>query len=133
VNVLLDEPVESDDKYQLVSQDGKYSRTLGAKDAKSLVDGAKRLSFTGVDPTKSYQLIHIRSAGSRRVVLPVVPFNALTEANRPALQAKHTFVTVPSQVPKTLPDRFRNDRPVDPILVAASPVLVDLMAHDPTL
>lgn len=133
VTILLDEPIESDDKYRLVSQDGKYSRTLSAKDAKPLVDGARRLSFGGIDPKRSYRLIHVRSAGSSRVVLPTMPFSALTEAGHRAPQATHTYVTVPSQVPAVLPDRFRAERPVDPILVEPSPILVGLTAHDPAL
>jgi hypothetical protein len=133
VNVLLDAPVEADDRFQLVSKDGKYAKTLAAADAQKLVEGAMSLTFTGIDPKKEYKLIHIRSADSRQLVLPANPFKALTEAGHRAPQAKHTYITVPSQVPKTLPDRYRIDRAVDPILVAPSPVLVDLTVDDPKL
>jgi hypothetical protein len=133
VNILLGEPVEADDKFQLVSKDGKYAKTLGAADAQKLVEGAMRLTFTRVDPKKEYKLVHIRSTRSRQLVLPANPFKALTEAGHPAPQAKHTYITVPSQVPKTLHDRYGIDRAVDPILVAPSPVLVDLHVDDPKL
>jgi hypothetical protein len=133
VNVLLDQPVDADDKFQLVSKDGKYAKTLGAAVAQKLVEGAMRLTFTRVDPKKEYKLIHIRSKGSRQLVVPANPFKALTEAGHHAPQAKNTYVTVPSQIAKTLPDRYHIDRPVDPILVASSPVLVDLTVDDPEL
>jgi hypothetical protein len=132
VTVLLDEPLEADDKYRLVSDDGK-SNTLSAKDAKPLVDGVRLLSFTGIDPKKQYKLTHIRKTGAERVILPMGPFTGLTKAGKRAPQAKNTYVTVSSQVPKKLPDVHRTDRPVDPILVATSPVLVDLAADDPRL
>jgi hypothetical protein len=133
VNILLDEPAEADDKFQLISKDGKYAKTLRAAEAQKLVEGAMRLTFTGVDPKKEYKLVHIRSTRSRQLVLPANPFKALTEAGHRAPQAKHTYITVPSQVPKTLPDQSHVDRAVDPILVAPSPVLVDLTVADPKL
>jgi hypothetical protein len=133
VNVLLDEPIESDDKYELVSKDGKYAKTLGAADAAGLVAGAKVLTFRKVNPKNAYKLIHIRSTGSRRLVLPVNPFDALTTKGHGPREAKNTYVTVASQVPTKLTDRYGAARPVDPILVAPSPVLVDLTVDDPRL
>jgi len=124
VTILLDEPLESDDKYQLVSKDKTYSKTLGARDARPLVDGAKRLTFSGVDAKKEYQLVQIRSKGSKRVILPMILYRGLTEAGHQAPKAKYSYLTVPSQAPRKLPDRYRADQPVDSILAAASPVLV---------
>jgi hypothetical protein len=133
VTILLDEPLESDDKYQLVSKDNKYSKTLGPKDVQPLVDGAKRLTFSGVDAKKEYQLVQIRSTGSKRVILPMIPYKGLTEAGHQAPKAKYSYLTVPSQAPRKLPDRYRTDQPVDPILVAASPVIVNVVVDDPKL
>ena len=133
VTVLLDEPLETDDKYRLVSKDGRYATTLSAQDAKPLVDGARLLSFSGIDPKKQYELTHIRSTGAERVILPMNPFTALTKAGKRASSGKYTYVTLPSQVPEKLPDVHGTDRPVDPTLVATSPVLVNLAADDPRL
>ena len=131
VTVLLDEPLDADDKYRLESDDG-HAKTLAAKDAKPLVDGARLLSFTGINPTRKYRLTHIRSAGAERAMgRGMLPFTALTMAGKRAPSAKHTYVTLNSQIPKQLPDAHRTDRPVDPILVATSPVLVDLAVDDP--
>jgi hypothetical protein len=133
VNILLDAPVDADDKFQLISKDGKYATTLGAAKAQRLVKGTIRLTFTGVDPKKEYKLIHVRSAASRRLILPANPFKALTEAGHKAPEAKNTYITVASQVPKRLPDRYHIDRAVDPVLVAPSPVLLNLAIDDPKL
>ena len=131
VSVILDEPAESDDTFQLVSTDGKFSTTLGVAQAKPLVTGERVLTFPGVNPSKKYKLIHIRSAGSKRVVLPDIPFQFLTVAGKGPQTAKHTYVTLPSQVTSKLPDRYGIERDVDPILVAPSPQLVDLNVEDP--
>jgi subtilisin family serine protease len=130
VNVILDQPGESDDKFQLISSDGSYTRTLSAIDAKLLTNGEKFLRFDGIDPKKSYRLIHRRSTKSE-LRLPEMAFKYLTEAGRPPLVAKSTYLTLPSQVSRKLPDKYGIDQTVDEDLVEISPVLVDLDVEDP--
>jgi hypothetical protein len=71
VTVILDQPGESDDEFQLVGS--SYSKTLGASDAKQLVAGEKVLRFDAIKPQKSYKLIHMRSKKSTYVVLEACP------------------------------------------------------------
>jgi hypothetical protein len=133
VTVVLDEPVDSDDAFRLLSADGKYSRLLRARDAKPLLAGEKVLRFEGVSPSKSYRLIHYRADKLARPVYLDLPFKALSEAGHPPKTARNTYVTLPSQLPRRLPDRYGAARPVDADLVARSPVLVNLAVEDPKL
>lgn len=133
VSIILDQPAESDDKFQLVSSDRAYSKTLGAADATPLVAGATLLRFSGVNSKKQYTLVHVRSKGSSYKLIPNTPFAHLTSAGHRQKSAAHTYVTLPSQLPRMLPDPYGKDNPVDPLLVAASPALNDLAVEDPVV
>src|SRR5262245_64022147 len=63
VTVMLDEPVDSDDEFQLESSDGSPKKILSAAAAKPLVTGEKVLKFEGVKatPTGTFKLLHKRS------------------------------------------------------------------------
>ena len=133
VAIVLDQPAESDDKFELVSGDGSYAKTLAASDAQDLAPGSgeKVLRFDGVKPNKGYKLFHKRSKGSKRVVFLEWPFAGLTEAGHPPLGTQGTYATLPSQMPSKLPDQYGGDELVDEDLVARAPVLLDLEVEDP--
>jgi hypothetical protein len=133
ITVILDQPGESDDSFELASDPraGKYKRTLGAKHAQALAGGAKVLRFDGVDAAQSYQLTHHRSKSSRRLVLPLTRFKDMTLPQQLRHDSEYVYFTLPSQVPNPLSGKYGLDTPVDPYLLASSPVLLDLRVEDP--
>ncbi len=133
VTIILDEPVEADDAFELVGADGKYAKTLAAKTATQLVTGAKVLRFTGVTAKQKYRLVHKRSKSSERPIALDTPLLSMTSTAKAPPSREHTFVPFNSQVPKRLPDRYNTDRNVDPDLVQRSPVVNDIKVEDPKL
>jgi hypothetical protein len=131
--VILDQPPEADDTFQLTSSDGSYTKTLGAGDAKPLVAGEKFLLFDGLKAKDIFTLTQKRSRASKREVFIGMPFKDMTKAGQRAPDAKNTYLTLPSQLPELLPDRRGTDRPVDPDLVEKAPLLVDLTVEDPEI
>lgn len=133
IMVILDQPAEADDKFELVAAGG-HKIVLGMKDAKDLAPGAKALRFLGVKKDGKYKLVHKRSKGTERVVFLETRFQDLTTTGKKSKPSKYRYVApYLSQVPKVLPDKHNNDRKVDPDLIARSPVLVDLEVEDPKL
>jgi hypothetical protein len=133
VSVLLDQPAEADDTFELVGTGGKYARTLKASEAHPLVAGVRILVFGGVKAKHAYRLVHHRSKGSERPITLDVPFNAMTSHADPPPSGKHTFLAYDSQVPKRLPDRYNVDRDVDPDLLQRAPILNRLEVTDPKI
>lgn len=84
ITVILDQPTDADDAYEVVSEDGKYKQTLTASAAEDLAPGAKILRFSGADPEKSYKLFHVQAKGARRALVPHwTPWSKLTAKNQP--------------------------------------------------
>lgn len=131
ITVILDEPIEKDDKWELTSKE--YNKTLTVNDAEPLVKGAKILRFK-VKPTKTgYTLTHYRSNASKRMIFrdrPVPP--GITPNIRP-LSARDAYAQIDSQVPRKLLDKYMTEVEVDRDLVQKCPVLVDLKVEDPEL
>lgn len=134
VMVILDQPAEEDDTFELVAAGG-HKIVLGAKDAKDLAPGAKALRFLGVKKDGKYKLVHKRAKGGpKRVVFLETRFQDLTSGGKKSKPSKYTYIApYLSQVPKVLPDKYNNNQKVDPDLIARSPVLVDLEVADPKL
>jgi hypothetical protein len=132
ITLILDQPGEADDTFELASEDGKYKKTLGARHAQALVTGKKLLRFDGVDAAKSYKLTHIRSKSSKRLVLPPMPLKHMTEAGQRPRDTEYVYFTIPSQVPDTLTGKY-GDSAVDADLKAKSPVLLNLKVEDPKI
>jgi hypothetical protein len=131
VTVILDEPPEPGDTFELASSDGKYKKTLGIKDAQLLVAGEKLLRFDGVQFDKSYSLVHRRAKGATSHVFPATRLRDLTEKGHGPHQSKYTYATLPSQAPKKLPDKYGTRGVVAKELIEESPVLLDLEVEDP--
>ena len=131
ITVLLDQPGEADDSFELTSADGSYKKTLGAKQAQPLVAGTKILRFDRIDATKNYKLTHIRSKSSKRLVLPLMPLKHMTEAGQKPRNNEYVYFTIPSQVPDSLTGKYGAASKVDADLIARSPVLLDLKVEDP--
>src|SRR5262249_33657198 len=67
LTVILDEPVEKDDKWELTSKG--YSKTLTVADAEQIGKGEKLLRFKIKPTTSGYTLTHHRSDQSKRVII----------------------------------------------------------------
>jgi hypothetical protein len=131
ITVILDEPIEKDDKWEVVG--GGYRKTLTASDAEPLVKGERILRFK-VKPNKNgYKLIHHRSAASQRPIFLENPLPLPITKGTGTQSARDAYAQTDSQVPEKLPDRYISDREVDPDLVEKSPVLVDLEVKDPEI
>ena len=131
VTVILDEPADADDAFEL--KGGNYAKTLTAKAATQLVAGAKVLRFTGVKAKQAYELAHKRSkAPERPLGAAMRPADMTSNAKAPRSKGD-VFVQFNSQVPKRLPDRHNIDRDVDPDLVQRSPIVNALKVEDPKL
>ncbi len=133
VTIILDEPVEGDDAFELREAHGKYAKTLAAKTATQLTTGAKVLRFTGVKAKQQYRLVHKRSKASERPIALDIPLASMTSTAKAPPSRENTFVQYNSQVPKRLADRHSTDRDVDPDLVQRSPILNALKVEDPKI
>ena len=134
VTLILDQPTETDDKFQLLGGEGSYRKTLAASDAEALVTGEKVLRFKVTPDKKGYKLIHRRSDGSRRTVFLETRIQDMTEAGHGPQKAEYSYARLDIQVPRKLPDKYKTSQvDVDQDLVQESPVLVDLQVEDPEL
>jgi subtilisin family serine protease len=133
VSIIIDQPGESDDEFQLVSDDGRYNKTLGARDAEALVSGAKMLRFKVPSDRKLYTLIHKRAKGSRRTIFLKRRLQDLTKAGIPSRTAPYGFARLDGQPPSALPAQYQATRAVEQDLIQETPVLVDLMVEDPEM
>ena len=131
ITVILDEPVESGDKFEITGDN--YSKTLTAKDAEQLVQGEKLLRFQVKANKNGYKLIHHRSKGSNRTIFLETRLQDMTEAGQGPRTAKASYAHLDSEVPKKLLDKYMTEAEVDRDLVQKSPVLVDLKVEDPEL
>lgn len=133
IKVILDEPVEADDEFELIGGSGSYKKTLKTSDAEPLTKGEKILRFKVKPDKKGYKLIHYSSKKAKQTVFLELPYKTLTEVKHETRSAKFAYAHLPSQVPTVLGDRYGKDRPVDKDLVQKSPILVDLNVEDPEL
>jgi len=131
VKVILDQPWEDDDKWELKGEN--FSKTLTIKDAEDLVKGEKILRFKVKPNKKGYRLIHHRSKDSPKTVFLDKLIQHMTEAGHPHKTSPYSYAHLPSQVRTKLPDRYGTDRDVDKDLIQASPILVNLKVEDPEL
>ena len=143
VTIILDEPLEADDAFELKGAGG--TRTLTVKDATQLATGAKVLRFTGVKAKQQYRIVHKRSKASEQPIGGEMPLAFMTTSGTIAsgrrdlaYQGKapsgaNTFVEYPSQLPKRLDDRYNTPRDVDPDLVQRPPVFNSLKVEDPRI
>jgi hypothetical protein len=131
INIVLDLPLESDDKFEIIGGSGKYKETLGAAKAEELnpsVKGEKVLRFKVKPDNKGYKLVHHRANGVKRTIFLETRLQDMTEAGHKPETARYSYAHLPSQVRTKLPDRYGTDRDVDKDLM-----LVDLKVEDPEL
>jgi hypothetical protein len=133
ITIVLDEPFEADDLFELVSSDKSYRKTLSAKQARPLVPGKKLLRFDGLDAAKQYMLVQHRSKTFQRPVFLARQPGHMTQAGFGLHTKEYAYVTLPSQVPALLAGKYGGKVKVDGDLVAGSPVLLDLKVEDPVL
>ncbi|MDP2334499.1 MAG: S8 family serine peptidase [Reyranella sp.] len=133
VSIIVDQPGETDDRFQLVSNDGRYSKTLGAGDAEALTAGARILRFKVPSTKALYTLIHQRAKGSRQTIFRNRRVQDLTKAGTRPQTARYSYARLDSKLPSTLPAAYRVTAAVDPDLVQGTPVLADLRIEDPEL
>lgn len=131
ITIVLDEPLEADDLFELVSSDKSFRKTLTAKQARPLVPGKKLLRFDGLDAAKQYMLVQHRSKSFQRPVFLARLPGHMTQAGLAPHANEWTYVTLPSQVPALLTGKYGGNTKVDPDLIARSPVLLDLKVEDP--
>ena len=122
VAIVIDQPSATDDRFRLSSDDGAYSRTLGAADAETLSAGAKVLRFKVPSAKKTYTLVHQRAKGSRQTIFRNRRVQDLTKAGTPPQTARYGYARLDSQPPSTLPD-----------LAQDTPTLAGLSVEDPEL
>jgi hypothetical protein len=133
VTVILDQPAEPDDRFQLAGSSGSYTKTLAASDAKALVAGQKILRFEVEPDKKGYNLTHHRSREAKRTIFLEKRIQDMTAAGHGPQTAEYSYLRLDSQVPRNLPDRYGITRDVKMDLVQRSPLLVDLQVKDPEL
>jgi len=131
VAVILDEPAEQGDTFELTSSDGKYKKTLGIKDTQPLVKNEKLLRFEGVQFDKIYSLVHKRSTELTSHIFLAKRLRDLTEKGHGPYQSPNTYATLPSQAPDKLPDKYGTKRAPAKDLIEESPVLINLEVEDP--
>jgi hypothetical protein len=121
VTVILDQPGERDDRFELVSSSGRYRRTLGANDATPLVAGEMMLLFE-VPDKGNYTLIHHRAKdGSQYTIFRNRRFQDMAGTHKPR-ERTPIYQQLYGQ-----PDNAGTERD----LIQASPVLVNLDVKDP--
>lgn len=130
VTIILDQPAELDDKFQLVGGGGSI---IKSSDAQELVAGEKIIRFKVRPDKQGYKLIHHRSKGASRPIFLAMRIQDLTKAAIGPKTSEDAYARIDSQVPRKLPGRHRTDGNVDIDLVQRSPVLVDLKVKDPEL
>jgi hypothetical protein len=133
VTILLDQPAESDDGFQLRSSDGAYTRTVRARDAKQLLPGERALRFESVPRKRIYRLFHLWSSKSesRRPVLIDLPYKDLTAAGQRPRTSWQAYYPLASQLARRLLDRYGTERPVDEDLIERTSRLSDVAVDDP--
>jgi hypothetical protein len=122
VAIVIDQPSATDDRFRLSSDDGAYSKTLGAADAETLSAGAKVLRFKVPSAKKTYTLVHQRAKGSRQTIFRNRRVQDLTKAGTPPQTARYGYARLDSQPPSTLRD-----------LAQDTPTLAGLSVEDPEL
>jgi hypothetical protein len=133
VSIIVDQPGETDDRFQLASDDGRYSKTLGAGDAEALAAGARILRFKVTSAKARYTLTHQRAKGSRQVIFRDRRLQDLTKAGTPPQTARYSYARLDVQPPSTLPANYRATSSIDRDLVQDAPMLVGTLAEDPEL
>jgi hypothetical protein len=133
VTIILDEPLEADDAFELKGAGGKYAKTLTVKDATQLATGARILRFTGVKAKQQYRIVHKRSKASERPIVLDTPLASMTSSAKAPRLNDPGFIEYNSQVSKRLHDKYGIDRDVDPDLVQRSPIVNSLKVEDPKL
>jgi outer membrane protein OmpA-like peptidoglycan-associated protein len=134
VTVILDEPVESGDAFELVSSDGSFRRTIEGRRGEALAPGERIIRFEGVDTSKRYLLIHHQKE-SKRVRLGPTEFSRLTWSGRDSARrdARIQIPTILGSIYVEIDSHLPLPPPTDPLLVPVrpSPVLVHIVVEDP--
>jgi hypothetical protein len=104
VSIVLDQPGETDGRFELSSDDGAYRKTLGAADVETLGAGVKVLRFKVPSAKKTYTLMHQRAKGSRQTIFEKRLVQQLTTAGTRPQTARYAYARLDSQPPATLPD-----------------------------